>query len=45
MFDFLLDYWQFGWFYAKGKENGVAKYEEYEKKSTVEQFNNAIKRK
>lgn len=37
MYDFLLDQWQFRWLYAKGKENGVVEYEDYEKNLTAEQ--------
>lgn len=37
MFDFLLDQWQFRWLYAKGKENGVVEYEDYERNLTVRQ--------
>mgnify|MGYP003253589289 CR=1 FL=1 len=37
LFDFLLDQWQFRWLYTKGKENGVAEYEGYEKSLTAEQ--------
>lgn len=37
LFDFLLDQWQFRWLYTKGKENGVAEYEGYEKNLTAEQ--------
>lgn len=37
LFDFLLDQWQFRWLYMKGKENGVAEYEDYERNLTEEQ--------
>lgn len=37
LFDFLLDYWKFRWLYAKGKENRVAEFEDYEKNLTSEQ--------
>lgn len=37
LFGFLLDHWKFRWLYAKGKENGVAEYENYERSLTKEQ--------
>lgn len=37
LFGFLLDHWKFRWLYAKGKENGVAEYEGYERSLTKEQ--------
>ena len=37
LFDFLLDHWQFQWLYTKGKENGVAEYEDYERSLAKEQ--------
>lgn len=32
-----MDHWQFRWLYAKGKENNVGAYEDYERSLTKEQ--------